>query len=102
MKKPVVFVSSTCLDLAEVRDKLKCFIEELGYEALVSESETFPVSPEAGTLDNCLNVVRQRADLLVLVVATRYGSTPSGDKSVTHLEYLTARAKGIPNIRVCG
>jgi hypothetical protein len=48
-------------------------------------------------VDNCLTVVDQRADIFVLVVGGRYGyaGTPSG-KSVTNLEYVRARAKGVP------
>jgi hypothetical protein len=40
--------------------------------------------------------VRDRADLFVLIVGGRYGSAADGGRSVTNLEYLEARAKGIP------
>jgi hypothetical protein len=43
-----------------------------------------------------VNAVRDRADLFVLIVGGRYGTPVDGGRSVTNLEYLEARAKGIP------
>jgi hypothetical protein len=40
--------------------------------------------------------VDERADLFVLIVGGRYGSLNDQGKSVTNMEYLRARAKGIP------
>lgn len=93
-----MFVSSTCYDLSQIRLDLKRFIEGQGYDAVISESSAFPVNPQATAVENCINAVRDRADILVLIVGTRYGSTPvgEGDRSITNLEYLEARAKGIP------
>jgi len=51
--------------------------------------------PGDSTVDTCLAAVRRQATIFVLVVGCRYGSL-SGDKSITNLEYLEARAKGIP------
>src|SRR5437773_7111428 len=93
---PSVFVSSTCYDLSQVRLDLKRFIEALGYEAVISEHPAFPVNPQVGTVINCVNAVRDRADLFVLIVGGRYGTPVDGGRSVTNLEYLEARAKGIP------
>lgn len=96
MKRPALFVSSTCYDLQQVRSDIKLFAETLGLEPILSEYNSFPVNPDAGTLENCLNAVNKSADLFVLIVGSRYGSILAGDKSITNLEYLTARAKGIP------
>lgn len=42
--KPSVFVSSTCYDLKQVRVDLKNFIsEQLGYDAVLSEFDSFPI-----------------------------------------------------------
>jgi hypothetical protein len=70
----------------------------LGYDAVISENSAFPVNPQASTLDNVVSAVRDRADIMVLMVGARYGTTPSGqgDRSITNLEYLEAKAKGIP------
>jgi hypothetical protein len=98
MRKPGVMVSSTCYDLSEVRAGLRAFIDEdLGYRSLLSEYPTFPVDPDASTIENCRRRVAEDADILILVVGGRYGSIDPGTKrSVTNLEYLAARAKGIP------
>ena len=90
-----MFVSSTCYDLSQIRADIREFLLSLGVEPLLSEHTTFPVNPQADTLENCVNVVRQRADIFVLIVGARYGTQAEG-KSITNLEYLEARAKGIP------
>jgi hypothetical protein len=94
---PTVFLSSTFYDLRQVRADLTAFIEEqLGYRVLASELPSFPVEPDASTIENCRRRVRDDADLLILVIGGRYGSVDSNAKSVTNLEYLAARAKRIP------
>lgn len=97
-RKPSIFVSSTCFYLQQIRQDIKEFIEEgLGYEAILSEYNNFPIDPDRDTIENCLRVVEQRADIMVLIVGNRYGSvTNHGEKSITNLEYLRAKAKGIP------
>lgn len=95
-RKPSVFVSSTCYDLSQVRTDIKLFIEGLGYEPILSEYDSFPIDPNINTLDNCLRVVQERADIFVLIVGGRYGSQINNDKSITNMEYLRAKAKGIP------
>lgn len=94
--RPAVFVSSTCYDLGHLRSDLKRFVESQGYDPMLSEYNSFPVDPSATTIENCQANVRERADIFVLIVGGRYGSiTPSG-KSITNVEFLQARAKGIP------
>lgn len=95
---PQVFVSSTFFDLQQVRANIADFIqEEMGYRLLASEHRSFPIDPSVDTIENCRRRVEEDADLLVLIVGARYGSeAPDIGKSVTNLEYLTARAKGIP------
>lgn len=96
-RKPTVFISSTCYDLKQIRDDLKKIIEkDLGLEALLSEYKSFPLDPSLGTVENCLRAVQERADIFVLIVGTRYGAITDSGKSVTNLEYLRAKEKGIP------
>lgn len=97
-KKPAVFISSTCYDLKQIRQNMRDFIEnDLGYEAILSEFDSFPTNPGINTTDNCLRVVEERADIFVLVVGGRYGYvTNHADKSITNLEYLRAKSKGVP------
>lgn len=95
---PTVMVSSTFYDLRQIRNDLYLFISEnLGYIPLLSEFPSFPVDPDVDTIENCRRRVEQNADILVLVIGGRYGSIDAkSEKSITNLEFLTARAKGIP------
>lgn len=94
--KLTLFISSTCYDLAQVRENISQFCESIGANALVSEQGNFPVDPSTSAVENCLKVVRERADIFLLVVGGRYGSLSETGKSVTNLEYLEARSIGIP------
>jgi hypothetical protein len=91
-----MFVSSTCNDLKQVRADLKNFIECMGLYPIISNYDSFPVDPSVTAVDNCLQVVDERADLFLLIVGGRYGSINDHGKSITNMEYLRARAKGIP------
>lgn len=94
---PVVFVSSTCYDLKQVREDLKDFFEiNYGFQAMLSEFSSFPIDPCIGTFENCLSNVDKLADIFILIVGTRYGYVTERGKSITNLEYLHAKAKGIP------
>jgi hypothetical protein len=94
--EPSVFVSSTCYDLRQVRADMKQFIESLGYTPVLSEYPSFPIDPDIGTIENCLEAVENHANIFVLIIGGRYGSPTESGKSVTNLEYVRARAKGIP------
>ena len=91
-----LFMSSTCYDLAQLRADLRDFTESIGLEPILSELDTFPVDPAMDAVQNCINVVRTRADIFVLIVGGRYGSINDTGKSITNLEYLEAAARGIP------
>lgn len=91
-----LFVSSTCYDLSQVRADLADFGTSLGLDPVLSELDSFPVDPSLDTVTNCLENVRSRADLFLLIVGNRYGSLSDSGKSVTNLEFLEASAKGIP------
>lgn len=93
---PSVFVSSTCYDLKQVRADLKTFLESLGLEPVISEYDSFPIDPNVTAVENCLRVVEAKADIFVLIVGGRYGAVQEQGKSITNMEYLKARAKGIP------
>lgn len=95
---PTIMVSSTFYDLRQIRKDLYIFISDsLGYIPLLSELPSFPVDPDIDTIENCRRRVEQNADIMVLVIGGRYGSIDSKTvKSITNLEFLTARAKGIP------
>src|SRR5262245_56972119 len=95
---PNVMISSTFFDLKQVRTDLASFIrDDLGYRPLMSEWPSFPIDPDVDTIENCRRRVELEADILVLLIGGRYGQIDSkASKSVTNIEYLAARAKGIP------
>ncbi len=96
MRKPSIFVSSTCYDLKQLRADFYHYMDQAGFEPVLSEYPSFPVDPDVTTVENCRKAVENRADVFVLVIGGKYGSVAEHGKSVTNLEYVTARAKGIP------
>ena len=95
--KPTVFISSTCYDLSQVRKDLRLFIEDgFNFSAALSEFDSFPISPDMDTVENCLHVARDYADIFVLIIGGKYGFQTDSGKSVTNLEYFEAVKKGIP------
>jgi len=91
-----LFVSSTCYDLKSLREHLRSEIESWGHDPILSEYPSFPVSPELSTVENCKRVVRERADLLVLIIGGKRGSLdPQTKKSVVNSEYQEARFTGL-------
>lgn len=95
--RPVVFVSSTCYDLKQIREDLKDFFDgNYGFQPMLSEFDSFPIDPCKGTFENCIENVDKAAEIFVLIIGNRYGYVMENGKSITNLEYLHAKAKGIP------
>lgn len=90
-----IFVSSTCYDLRALREHLRAEIVSLGHDPVLSEFPSFPVSPDLTSVDNCRRVVRERADVFVLIVGGRRGSLdPDTERSVVNVEYREAKYAG--------
>ncbi|WP_286968216.1 DUF4062 domain-containing protein [Flavobacterium sp. UBA4854] len=96
MNKLNIFVSSSCYDLSQLRTNIYDFITDSGHNPILSEFNSFPVSPELNAVENCIKNVKENADILVLIVGNRYGSVIENGKSITNTEFLTAKQKGIP------
>jgi hypothetical protein len=95
--KPRVFISLTFYDLQQIREGLRRFLDDLGYQPLLSEHRSFPVDPAESTVENCKLQVEREADIFILIVGRRYGSLDAVTlRSVTNLEYLAARGKRVP------
>ncbi|MEL7237793.1 MAG: DUF4062 domain-containing protein, partial [Planctomycetota bacterium] len=84
--------------MKQIRADLRDLIEvQIGFDCLISESADFPVDSSVDPIENCRQRVRNDADVLILIIGGRYGHIDSSaDRSVTNIEYITARAKGIP------
>lgn len=96
MRQLSIFVSSTCFDLKSLREHIRTDIASLGHDPVLSEYPSFPVAPDLSTVDNCKRVVKERADVLVLIVGGKRGSLdPQTKKSVVNSEYREARLAGI-------
>lgn len=97
MASPKVFISSTCYDLSEIRDALKGFIEEHGFETCLSDYGDVFYHPDIHTHDSCINEI-SNCHLFVLLIGGRFGGSYVSDteKSIVNAEYFSAKKLGIP------
>lgn len=92
---PIVFVTSTCYDLLDLRLELADFLEKRGFIVRLSEDwERFVVDGRKNSVETCLENLRA-ADAVVCILDRRYGgvmkSGPYRGKSATHAEVDLAR-----------
>src|SRR5947209_8189183 len=88
-----VYLSSTFQDLEECRRQASATLRRMGHVDVAMEHYG---AEDAWPLDRCLADVAA-CDLVILVVAWRYGFVPDGhDRSITELEYRQALACGKP------
>lgn len=109
MAKPRVFISSTYYDLKHLRSSIENFVDQLGYEAVLSEKDNIAYLPDVPLDESCYREA-QNSDIYVLIMGGRYGSEISenrkekGEKkgffdryeSVTKHEYASAIERDIP------
>ena len=96
MSCPRIFVSSTYYDLKHVREIIREFIKDLGYEPVLSEFSDIFYQPGDTVQNSCLREISS-CDIFVLIVGKRYGSFFPGDTlSITHREYIEAQHQSIP------
>jgi hypothetical protein len=94
-----IFVSSTCNDLFQERRDIAEGVLDMGHSVVLSEfAEKMPVHPHMSAVGNCLEAIRNHADLVVLVISGTYGSTDHTGRSITLHEYLEARSRRLPVI----
>jgi HAD superfamily phosphoserine phosphatase-like hydrolase len=101
MSKPRAFISSTYVDLLDLRDVIAAYLDDRSFDAVMFERGGVYYDPSLSVDKACIEEV-DKADLCVLVIGGRYGS-PAGDarpgkayNSVTREEYEHARRKGVP------
>lgn len=85
-----VFVSSTCYDLNIVRGQLRSFINNVGYEPVMSDYNDVLYDPRDHTHESCVKEI-QNADIIILIIGSRFGgkATP---KAIEHLDIETIKA----------
>ena len=77
-----IFVSSTCYDLSIIRSQLKSFIENMGYDAVLSEYNDIFYDPKDHTHESCVKEIAN-ADLVILIIGPRYGG--QGIQNLKHM-----------------
>ncbi|RYV04179.1 hypothetical protein SOPP22_00070 [Shewanella sp. OPT22] len=97
MASPRVFISSTCFDLAEVRDSLTSFCESFGFEVVMSDRGDVFYHPDLHTHESCVNEI-SNCQLFILIIGGRFGGKYKVDpsKSITNAEYVAAKEGNIP------
>lgn len=107
MARPRIFISSTHYDLKHIRASLFSFIEDLGYEPVLSEKGAIAYTPDRPLDESCYREAAA-ADIFVLIVGGRYGSEISTEskssnksfytryESITKHEFRAAIDEGIP------
>lgn len=94
---PNIFVSSTITDLSYLRDTIRETILDLGFNAVMSEFGDIGYLPSASATDSCYKALRD-CQIVILIVAKRYGSIAENGLSVTHNEFHAAKKDNIPVI----
>lgn len=89
--KPIVFVSSTIKDFADLRSSLRYWLEEFGFDVQMSEFNDFDRAPELNAFDECFESLK-RSDYYLLLIGERRGALYDEKQriSVTQQEYRTA------------
>jgi Domain of unknown function (DUF4062) len=89
--RPKVFISSTVYDFRDLRSALKSWIENRGFDVLMSEYNDFSKPLDVSTYDACLEAIRN-CQYFVLLIGGRAGAYYDKNNriSVTRREYREA------------
>lgn len=74
MPSPRIFVSSTCYDLQEIRVNLRTFIEDFGYDPIMSDFGDIFYDFYDHVQDSCIKAI-QNSDMYILIIGDYYGSS---------------------------
>lgn len=102
--RPRIYISSTIFDFADLRSALKCYLEDRGYQVLMSEFNDFEKPLEPNSYEACLRAI-ESADYFILLVGARVGGwyDQANRVTITRQEYRHAyqRAKSAKLRLVC-
>lgn len=89
--KPIIYISSTIYDFQDLRSALKYWLEQLGYEVMLSDFNDFSKPLEQNSYEACLRAI-ERANYFILLIGTRVGGLydTSQKLSITRMEYRRA------------
>ena len=80
--KPKVFISSTIYDFKDLRSALKYWINEMGYETVLSDSNDFNVTPNQSSYDACLKEI-ENCEYFILLIGSRAGGFYDKENQIT-------------------
>lgn len=96
MPIPRVFVSSTCYDLHYIRESLGLFIQNMGFDPVLSEKGNVYYDPSMHVHDSLLVEV-SNCQMFVLIIGGRFGSKfKDKQESVVNHEYRKALKEKVP------
>jgi hypothetical protein len=97
MATPRVFISSTFYDLNEIRETIENYLNDLGFETVLSDKGHIYYQPGLHTHESCLKEVGN-CNLFILIIGGRYGGAYVGDenRSIVNAEYDVAKSERIP------
>jgi hypothetical protein len=97
MAVPRAFISSTCYDLSEVRDRLVSFCDSFGFETALSERGDVFYHPDLHTHESCVSEI-SNCQIFILIIGGRFGGKYKIDPStsITNAEFLAAKELGLP------
>lgn len=92
--KPNIFISSTIYDFRDLRESLRFWLEEHGYQVFLSEANDFPQRPSANSYQSCLDAI-EKCNFFILLIGSRVGGMISDKEniSITRMEYRYAYEK---------
>lgn len=96
-----IFISSTILDLVDLRAEIFHHLMQTGFTVRLSEIDNsdFEIFSDKSAIEICLENLR-RSDFVIFIIDKRYGNTLENlgypKLSATHLEYLEAKKNSKP------
>src|SRR5689334_2746801 len=89
--KPTIFISSTIYDFGDLRSALKYWLEQLGYEVMLSEFNDFTKPLDENSYTACLKAIESASHFILLIGARTGGIYDAAEKvSITRMEYRAA------------
>jgi Domain of unknown function (DUF4062)/NACHT domain len=91
-----IFLSSTILDLRDLRDALVTSLKADGHQIIASEKGTLPIEPGKHSYEQCLKAASE-CDCLVAVIDGRFGGEypqKGSNQSITEAEIEVAITQG--------
>ncbi len=90
MAAPRIFISSTYYDLLHVRDDIRNFIIELGYEPVMHDRGTIPYTQSKSLETSCYEELT-KCDIIICIIGGKFGTeSEAGNYSITMQELKNA------------